>query len=263
MYLQVIPPPTPEPTIAEMVTAMLPYAFGIAILILILRPFLTWLYNKLRGQGKTPEGTVLPWKNEPRVPSILLQTNESYSELKRVDAVSGEFLYDPFDKKRKKAEKEEIYTGLPARTIIWSSDVFPTRVSRFLFGVLFPFGLRMRLYHRLYNEPCTRDLFTGNILLPSKKTITLVEKGVIDKEGYYLENGERKIFENCWIKPDFSDVDFIKSEFHAYKQSNAVVETARAMRKTGQQFDRWFFFVLIGAFVAITIIVFIMSGVGP
>jgi hypothetical protein len=259
-----IPPPK-EPTIADYVQDLLPYAFVIAILFLVLRPILGSLFPRLRGRKTEPDDAE-PWKNEPKVTSLLLKSNESYSEIKRVNAASGEFLYDPFDKQRKDKNKEPIYTGLPARTVSMSGDILPTRVSRFIYAFLFPFGWRIRLYHQLYNEPCTRDLFTGNVLLPDKKNKTLIEKGVIDAEGFLLDrekNGQRFELEGCWIKPDFSDVDFIKSEFHAYKQSEVVVDTAKAMRKTGQEFDRWFFYVLLAAFAAFVIIVFIMSGVGP
>ena len=153
-----------------------------------------------------------------------------------------------------------LYTGLPARTLVFSADIFPTKISKIIYAFLFPFGLRARLYHRLYDEPCTRDLYTGALLRPDKKHKVLIEKGVIDAEGYLLKDGVRLVLEDCWVKPDFSDVDFIKSEFHAYKQSEVIQKTASAMAKTGQAIERWFFYVMITAFVAMVIVVIIMSG---
>jgi hypothetical protein len=258
-------PPTPPPTEGVNIPPLeelVPIALFIAAGILIGRPIIGSLYNRIRGRNKTAEEAA-EWKNEPRVTSLLLKSNESFSEFKRVNAASGEFLFDPFDKKRKDKDKEPIYTGLPARTVIMSGDILPTRIARFIYHFLFPFGWRVRIFHQLYNEPCTRDLFTGSILLPAKKNNTLIEKGVVDKEGFLIKGSERIKFKGCYIKPDFSDVDFIKSEFHAYKQSEAVVQTARAMAKTGQTIERWFFYVMLCAFVAMVFVVFIMSGVGP
>ena len=266
MFLQQIPPPS-DPSIWDRVMDLLPIALVIAFLILIGRPIIGSLYRKIRRRKPVKiSPTEIPmhdWKNEPGVQSILLRSNESFSEMKRVNAISGEFLIDPFDKQRKDKNKDQIYTGLPARTVSLTADIFPTRISRFIYGFLFPFGLRMRLYHQLYNEPCTRDLFTGGVLLPEKKNTTLIEKGIIDKEGFLIKDSQRIVLDGCWIKPDFSDVDFIKSEFHAYKQSDAVVEVAKAQKKTGQTIDTWFFYVMLAAFAAVVIIVFIMSGVGP
>lgn len=100
----------------------------------------------------------------------------------------------------------------------------------------------------------------------------MIEKGVIDQEGYFLtpheldehgnvvKRGERMVLENCWVKPDFSDIDFIKSEFHSFLQSNSVVEAAKAMKKTGMGFDMWFYIVLIAAVIGMVAVVFIMAG---
>ncbi|GAH14756.1 unnamed protein product, partial [marine sediment metagenome] len=111
--------------------------------------------------------------------------------MKKVSSVSGEFLLDPFDKQRRDKKKDVIYTGLPARTIMFTADIFPTRAARFLYHFLFPFGFRARFYHQLYDEPCTRDLYSGALLRPQKKINTLIEQGAIDKEGYFLKDGER------------------------------------------------------------------------
>lgn len=267
MRVQTEPPP--ESFSMPPLENLVAIAFIIAVVILILRPLLGTLKRKFRGRqqignAEGNEGYIIDFKNEPRVRSLLIQANEAYAEMKPIEAVSGEFLLDPFDKQRKKKKKNLIYTGLPAYPITIDPGIFPTRLSRILFTLLFPFGFRIRTFFRLYNEPCTRHLFTGALLLPEKKRRTLIEKKVIDKEGYLLdrETGNRVILDECWIKPDFSDVDFIKSEFHAYKQSEAVEKAAIAMSKTGQTFDKWFFYVLIAAFVAIVLVVLALSGIG-
>ena len=213
------------------------------------------------------------WKNEPKVPSILLQTQEGYTDMKKVINVSGEFLIDPFHKERKQSKKEVIYTGLQAQILNISPDIFPGRLARLIFGFLYAGGLRVRAYHRLFDEPCTRDFYTGKLLRPEKKRRVLVEKGIIDAEGYYLTpkefdaegnyvgGGTRYEIEGCWVKPDFSDIDFIKSEFHAFKQSETVVEIARAMKKTGMSFDKWYYIVIIACIVGMVAVVLITSGV--
>ena len=129
---------------------------------------------------------------------------------------------------------------------------------------------------RLLPKPYTHVLeafFSGQILKPERKRKLLIEKGVIDAEGYYLTpkeynaqgiqigGGNRYELEGCWIKPDFSDVDVVKSEFHYYKQSEATTETAKAMKRTGMSFDKWYYIVLVIAFVAMVAVVLITSGV--
>ena len=192
--------------------------------------------------------------------------------MKKVVNVSGEFLIDPFDPQKKQSKKEIIYTGLQAQILNISPDIFPGKFAKLVFHFLYSKGLRVRAYHRLYDEPCTRDFYSGKLLRPDKKRKVLVEKGVIDEEGYYLKpkefdeqgvqiaGGDRYVMENCWVKPDFSDVDFIKSEFHAFKQSEAVVETAKAMKKTGMNYDKWYYIVLIVALAAMAAVVFFTSG---
>lgn len=255
-------------TMSPALSTLIATGFVIAVLVLLLwyviLPVLRAILRKLRGKKQLPDeqGIQFNFKNEPRVKSVLIQANEAYAEMKPVEAVSGEFLYDPYDKQRKKEKKDLIYTGLPAYPISISSAIFPTRVSRALYAILFPFGFRIRAYLRLYNEPCTRHMFTGELLTPIKKRNTLIEKKVIDKDGFFLDtNGQRKVINGCWIKPDFSDVDFIKSEFHAYKQSEAVINAAKAMAKTGQVFDKWFFYVLLGAFATVVLTVLMLSGI--
>lgn len=213
------------------------------------------------------------WKNERKVPAILLQTQEGYTDMKKVINVSGEFLIDPFDPERKLSKKEIIYTGLQAQILNISPDIFPGRLARLIFGFLYSSGLRVRAYHRLYDEPCTRDFYSGRLLRPDKKRKVLIEKGVIDEEGYYLApkkynakgvqtgGGKRLELEDCWVKPDFSDIDFIKSEFHSFKQSEAVVESAKAMKKTGMNYDKWYYLVIIAAIVGMVAVVLITSGV--
>jgi hypothetical protein len=221
---------------------------------------------------RKPKPTEDQWINEAKMPGILIQTKEGYSEMKKVINVSGEFLVDPYDKERKNERKEVIYTGMPAHILNISDDIF-AGIVKFFFKFKYPHGLRLRTYHRLYDEPCTRNLFSGQLLRPEKKQRVLIEKGIIDKEGYYLKpkefneagiqtgGGGRYVLKGCWIKPDFSDVDFIKSEFHAYKQSEIVQKVSKAMSKTGQTFDKWYYIVIITAVIGMVLVVFITSGV--
>ncbi len=123
----------------------------------------------------------------------------------------------------------------------------------------------MRLHHKLFDEPFTRDLFTGEILNQEKKNAVLQERGFTDKDGYLLDNkgnrvsiGEADI--RAYIKVDVSDIDFIKAEYKAVADSNLVGKAATSMAKTGQSLDTYFYILLGISLITNVILVFLMQG---
>jgi hypothetical protein len=211
-------------------------------------------------EGKRPPIRVKTQKKFPvehAVPVALVTADEGVIEIRRVEEISGELLKNPAIKTKKKQRPDIIYTGWTPTTIILHSNIFP----RWFQKILAKPRLRLKGYFNLKHEPITRNPFTGKILDPIKKESVLKERGIIDEKGFLLDKkGERIDFEKHWIKVDVSDIDFIKSEFHAYFQSEADVKAASAMKRTGQTLDDMWKWILISAFITIAFIVFTMSG---
>ncbi len=200
---------------------------------------------------------------EGKVPAALMQTNPLYSLIKPCIVESNEIILDPDIKKDKKkfARSNVIYTGYPPQFLEIDRRILPIPpIIRFL---LRNKPIRVQLYRQIENEPVTRDVYNGKIIDPDKKKKVLQERGVIDEEGYLLDmEGNRLEREKgVIVKVDFSDVDFVRAEFHALEVSKAVEHASKAMAKTGapSKLDemKW---VLIAAFVALVAVVFIMSG---
>ena len=195
--------------------------------------------------------------SETAVPTALITADQGIIEIRRVEELSGELLKNPDVKVGKKKRPDIIYSGWNPTTIVIYSNLFP----RWFQKLLGKPKLRLKGYFNLKHEPITRNPFTGEILDPVKKKSVLVERGIIDSEGWLLDHdGERIGYDSYWLKVDVSDIDFIKSEFHAYFQSEAEVKAAQAMKRTGQTLDDMWKWIIISAFVCIAFIVFTMSG---
>ena len=198
---------------------------------------------------------------ENKVIAGLLEAYKGYAILKRVEELSGENLRY----KNEANEEIEPYTGMLPSLVEIHPDILPLP---WIFKKMWlNRRWRIRLHFKRFEEPLTRDLYSGEILDQEKKRRVLVEKGVIDQEGYLLDfNGNRvklwdeAIQERVCIKIDVSDIDFIRAEYKALLDSKLVEKSADAMSKTGMKFDRNFY-MLIGFFgLCIVGVVFIMSG---
>lgn len=188
---------------------------------------------------------------EYSVPGLLLNSRKGFSTLQKIKVEGGEMILDP-------KEKETIYSGVIPQVIEISSNIIPSRIARMFLAPKF----RARIHYRLFDQPFTRDLYTGGILDPEKKQEVLIERGFMDKEGFLLQekSGERFVIDGCYAKVDVSDIDFIKSEFHACEQSKAAIGVAAAMKKTGHSMDSMWKWIMIAAFASIVLVVFMMSG---
>ncbi len=188
-------------------------------------------------------------KRQPPVPVGLIEVQQGYAKLSRVNEYSGELL-ETLNK------KEQCYTGWNPIVFEINRNIYPKRSQR-----LFAPKIRVKAYFKLHNEPITRNPFTGGLLDQEKKQKVLIERGVIDQEGYLLdETGKRFNHKKHWVKVDVSDIDFIKGEVHSVKQNELVVDTARSMKKSGMIFDNLIKWIVIGAFILVGFIVFVMSG---
>ena len=197
------------------------------------------------------------FKIEHAIPSVLMEADQGIIEIRRVEELSGELLKNPYVKTKKKQRPDIIYTGWNPTTFVLYSNIFP----RWFQKLLGKPKLRLKGWFKLKHEPITRNIFTGEILDPIKKKSVLIERGIIDSEGFYLtKEGERIPYDNKWLKVDVSDIDFIKSEFHAYYQSEADVKAAQSMKRTGSTIDDMWKWILLGAFGCIAFIVFTLSG---
>jgi len=208
---------------------------------------------------------------ETKVPSALLESERGYSRLMPCNVIGGETIEKTSRVFWGKQENQSIYTGEPPAILEFDTKLIPSRRRLFILK-RYPKVVRLRLYHKLYDEPMTRELYSYSFLNPAKKRKVLVEKGIIDEEGFLLEwiqetidgvvvtKKKRKVINHVFVKPDVSDIDFIKAEFHALFQSKGIEKVAQSMNKTGQSFDKWYYITLIGAFVFGVLVVFIMSG---
>jgi len=208
---------------------------------------------------------------ETRVPSVLLESERGYSRLMPCEVKGGEIIEKNTKVFWGNKENQLIYTGEPPAILEFDTSLIPSR-RRLFFMKRYPKVARLRLYHKLFDEPMTRELYSYSFLNPDKKRRVLVEKGIIDEQGYLLDEVTeivdgvelskrvRKNVNNVFVKPDVSDIDFIKAEFHALFQSKGIDKVAQSMNKTGQTFDKWFYLTLIAAFAFALGVVFVMSG---
>lgn len=189
-------------------------------------------------------------KEDFHVKSALITHEKGYSTLRPVNVESGEILEDP-DKK-----KGEIYNGVYPTILEFDRKIFPLK-ARFRF----PKKFRVRLYSKLSHEPFTRSLFTGNFLSKEKKLKVLRERNVIDADGFLLDaDGERSEQQGGYVKVDVSDIDFTKSEFHAYHQSKNNEKMADAMKKAGRNVERMIIWMFLIGIAGLVLTVFIMQG---
>ena len=209
-----------------------------------------WLGNLILGEEK-----------EVHINNVLLETEKGYSVMKKVKVVDGEVIQK--EKGIWKKDLDDIYTGEPPQILEFHKECLPW-IRKRIFWKHTPKVVRLRVYHRLFDEPMTRDLYTGSYLNADKKRKVLVERGIIDEDGFLMdqETGKRKeIQKGVWIKPDVSDIDFIKAEYHAKLESKEAEKIAEAMNKTGQTHDKWWYIVLIVAFGVVALTVLAYSGV--
>lgn len=186
-----------------------------------------------------------------KVKAVLLQSDRGYSTLRKVDVLNGEMIQDPDD------ENKSIYTGMLAEIFEIHSSVLPSRLSRMFIPKIF----RLKGYFRVGDQPFTRSPYTGEVLDSDKKRSVLLERGIIDKEGYYLDvDGKRHVEDSCWIKVDVSNIDFIAAEFHAYEQSKNNQKMASAMSKTGAMQDRIWMWITLFLCAGWALTVIVLSG---
>lgn len=194
------------------------------------------------------------FNQEKKVDAVILETSKGYSILKHTEEVTGEKIIH---------EKEDVYTGVMPHVVEIHPDILPIP---FIFKQMWiRKRWRIRLHHKLFDEPFTRDLFTGEILNKEKKQAVLRERGFIDKEGnlLFIKGNRFKIDKEdpeSFVKVDVSDIDFIKAEYKAVDESNLVVKTAQAMVKTGQNLDTMFYILLGISLITNVILVFLMQG---
>jgi len=199
------------------------------------------------------------FRTEPKVDAALLESWKGYSVLKRVDEIGGEQL----EYKNSKGKDEEIYVGVIPNVVEIHPDILP--IPTIFKKMWIKKRWRIRFHHKLFNEPFTRDLYTGEILNQEKKRAVLEEKGFIDSDGFLLnQNGDRVSLqegdEKVYVKVDVSDIDYIKAEYKAKYDSKMVEKAAEAMSKTGQKLDDKFYMIIACSIFAIVLVVFIMSG---
>lgn len=195
---------------------------------------------------------------EKKVDAAILETWKGYSILKRVDELSGEHLSHNGEQ-----GKEEVYTGIIPHVVEIHPDILP--IPKVFKIAWIRKRWRIRIHHKLFDEPFTRGLYTGEILNQEKKKAVLEEKGFIDKEGYLLNaNGDRVSIQEgdkkVYVKVDVSDIDFIKAEYKAMEDSKLVVKAAESMAKTGMKLDDKFYLLLGLSLITNVILVFLLSG---
>jgi len=207
---------------------------------------------------------------ELKMPAVLLESERGYAKLMKCDVIDGELISKKTLKIWSKGD-ESIYTGEPPTVLEVETALIPYR-RKLIFFKHYPKVARLRLYHKLFDEPMTRDLYSYSFLNPEKKRRVLIEKGIIDDEGFLLEEvvqevdginitkTQRKKILNVFVKPDVSEIDFIKAEFHAKHQSKGTTKLGEAMNKTGKEQDKWFYITILGALIFAFLVVFVMSG---
>ena len=194
------------------------------------------------------------FNKEKKVDAVILDTNRGYSILKRTEEVTGEKIIH---------DKEDVYTGVIPTVVEIHPDILP--IPWVFKAMWIKKRWRMRLHHKLFDEPFTRDLFTGEILNQEKKKAVLKERGFIDKDGYLLDVLGNRVSigeadPKAYIKVDVSDIDFIKAEYKAVADSNLVGKAAASMAKTGQSLDTYFYILLGISLITNVILVFLMQG---
>lgn len=222
------------------------------------------LGNFILGEGK-----------EVTINNVLLETEKGYSVMKKVKVIDGEIIQKESGIWKK--DLDDIYTGEPPQIIEFHREVLPW-IRKRIFWKHIPKVVRLRVYHRLFDEPMTRDLYTGSFLNSEKKRKVLVERGILDDQGFLMEKYQiksmvdgkevliektrrKEVQKGVWVKPDVSDIDFIKAEYHAKLESKEAEKITESMSKTGQSFDKWYYIVLMVAFGVVALTVLVYSGV--
>lgn len=195
---------------------------------------------------------------EFEVVAAILESRPGFSNLQKTTEVGAEKLKLPNKK------GEEIYSGVVPHVVEVTADILP--LPTIFRWIWLRRKFRVRLHHRLFDEPFTRDLYTGEILNQEKKKAVLVERGFQDKDGFLLDKSGNRVNlsdvpENkTFVKVDVSDVDFIKAEYKALLDSKLVEKAAEGMAKTGASLERNFWIVLTISLITNVILVFLMNG---
>ncbi len=194
------------------------------------------------------------------VSGVMMEVFKGASRLSKVHKEEGEYIWPN--------RKEEIYNGVSPQVVEINRSIVPSRL-RWLLKKTW----RVRLYSRIGYEQFTRDPYDGSYLDREKKRSVLIERNIIDSEGYLLdqkppdEDGKvtftrsnRKIIDGCHVKVDVSDIDFIKQEWHAHEQSKNTRKMADGMAKTGKQDDNIQLYITLAFIVLTGLIVFMFTG---
>ncbi len=195
---------------------------------------------------------------EFKVVAALLESRPGYSWIQKTEEIGAEKLAIPNKK------GEEIYSGVVPHVVEVTADILP--LPSIFRWIWLRRKFRIRLHHRLFDEPFTRDLYTGEILNQEKKKAVLVERGFQDKDGFLLDKSGNRVNlsdandEKTFVKVDVSDVDFIKAEYKALLDSKLVEKAAEGMAKTGASLERNFWIVLTISLITNVILVFLMNG---
>lgn len=194
---------------------------------------------------------------EFKVIAALLESKPGFSTLQKTEEIGAEKLALP-------GKKEEIYTGQIPHVVEVSADILPLpSIFRWMW---LRRKFRIRIHHRLFDEPFTRDFYSGDILNPEKKKAVLVERGFQDKDGFLLDKSGNRVNlsevkdEKVFVKVDVSDVDFIKAEYKALLDSKLVEKAAEGMAKTGASLERNFWIILAISLITNVVLVFLMNG---
>jgi hypothetical protein len=189
-------------------------------------------------------------KRFPQVPCILMEADQGSIFITKSKQISSEIVKSP-------DEKDDYYTGLEPTLVRIDRNIFPKRVQRWFAPYISAKG-----FFKIKHEPCMRNPFNGTIVDQTKKKNTLIEKGVMDQQGFMLDKstGNRMVIEDHWVKVDWSDIDYMKAEYHEFLQSKAIEHANAAMAKTGSGYEDILRWIVIASFIMVGFIVFIMSG---
>lgn len=196
--------------------------------------------------------------SESKVIAALLESRPGFSTLKKTEEIGAEQLAIP-DKK-----DDKIYVGKIPHVVEVKADILP--LPSIFRWIWMRRKFRIRIHHRLFDEPFTRDLYTGEILNPKKKKAVLIERGFQDAQGFLLDStGNRVVLlddkdVHVFVKVDVSDIDFIKAEYKALLDSKLVEKAAEGMAKTGASLERNFWIILAISLITNVVLVFLMNG---
>lgn len=209
-----------------------------------------WLRNIRHSFKRFPK--------ESEVIAAILETYPGYSTLQKTKEMGAESLLIPGTK------DETVYIGKIPHVVEVKGDILP--LPKIFKWMWLRRKFRIRIHHRLFDEPFTRDFYSGEILDQRKKKAVLIERGFQDQQGFLLDKeGNRadlseNIDEKVFVKVDVSDIDFIKAETKAVLDSKLVEKAADGMSKTGASLERNFWIILGISLLSNVALVFLLNG---